>query len=101
MDMSADSEVTKQGRDGASVRLLPMSKEPFLAPTDRDMLPSERRSFVRTHRTCIFGYARRADGPSMSVVYYVPTDGDELLISTMAGRAKAKTAVRSGKVSLC
>lgn len=37
----------------------------------------------------------------MSVVYYVPTDGDELLISTMGGRAKAKTVARSGKVSLC
>jgi len=83
------------------VQLLPLSPEPFAAPTDRDMLPSERRAFVRTHRTCIFGYARRADGPSMSVVYYVPTDDDELLISTMRGRAKAKAVARSGKASLC
>src|SRR5215471_9192970 len=65
------------------------------------MLPSERREFVRTHRTCVFGYARRADGPSMSIVYYIPTDDDELLISTMAARAKAKSVARSGKVSLC
>jgi PPOX class probable F420-dependent enzyme len=83
------------------MKLLPLSPDPFTAPTDRDMLPSERREFVRTHRTCIFGYNRRADGPSMSVVYYVPTDGDELLISTMAGRAKAKAVRRAGKVSLC
>jgi PPOX class probable F420-dependent enzyme len=83
------------------MQLLPLATEPFVAPTDRDMLPSERREFVRTHRTCLFGYARRADGPSMSVVYYVPTDGDELLVSTMAGRAKAKAVARSGKVSLC
>jgi hypothetical protein len=54
------------------MRLLPLSKDPFQAPTDRDMLPSERRSFVETHRTCVFGYARRSDGPAMSVVYYVP-----------------------------
>ena len=83
------------------MQLLPLASEPFVAPTDRDMLPSERRQFVRTHRTCVFGYARRADGPSLSIVYYIPTDDDELLISTMRGRAKAKAVARTGKVSLC
>lgn len=83
------------------MQLLPLASRPFVAPTDRDMLPSERREFVRTHRTCVFGYARRADGPSMSIVYYIPTDDDELLISTMRSRAKAKALVRNGKVSLC
>jgi hypothetical protein len=34
-----------------------ISADPFSAPTDRDMLPSERRTLVRTHRTCVFGYA--------------------------------------------
>jgi hypothetical protein len=65
------------------------------------MLPSERREFVRAHRTCVFGYGRRSDGPAMSIVYYVPTETDELLVSTMGGRAKAKAAARLGKVSLC
>src|SRR5215470_9639174 len=65
------------------------------------MLPSERREFVRTHRTCVFGYARRADGPSMSIVYYIPTDDDDLLVSTMRGRGKTRAVERSGKVSLC
>ena len=83
------------------MQLLPLAEAPFVAPTDRDMLPSERREFVRTHRTCVFGYARRADGPSMSIVYYIPTDDDELLISTMGGRAKAKAVARTGKASLC
>ena len=83
------------------MKLLPLAAKPFIAPTDRDMRPSERREFVRTHRTCVFGYARRADGPSMSIVYYIPTDEDELLISTMGDRAKAKAVARSGKVSLC
>ena len=82
------------------MNLLAMS-DPFTAPTDRDMLPSERREFVRTHRTCVYGYGRRCDGPAMSVVYYVPTNTDELLVSTMAGRAKAKAAERLGKASLC
>ena len=81
--------------------LLPLAPEPFTASTDRDMLPSERRAFVRTHRTCVFGYGRRHDGPAMSVVYYVPTDDDELLISTMAARSKARAIARNPKVSLC
>jgi hypothetical protein len=83
------------------VKILPLSSDPFTAPTDRDMLPSERREFVRTHRTCVFGYARRIDGPAMSIVYYVPTDEDELLVSTMRDRAKAKAVARGGKISLC
>jgi hypothetical protein len=99
--MSAASGTTNQDGDGRSVRLLPMSKDPFEAPTDRDMLPSERRSFVQTHRTCIFGYGRRSDGPAMSVVYYVPGDNDDLFVATMADRAKAKAVLRNGKISLC
>ena len=83
------------------MKLLPLSPQPLVAPTDRDMLPSERREFVRTHRTCVFGYARRADGPSMSIVYYIPTDDDELLISTMGARSKTKAVARAGKISLC
>jgi hypothetical protein len=37
----------------------------------------------------------------MSVVYYVPTEDDELLVSTMAGRSKAFAVGRDPKVSLC
>jgi hypothetical protein len=81
--------------------LLPLAAEPLTVPTDRDMLPSERRTFVRTHRTCVFGYRRLKDGPAMSVVYYVPTDDDQLLVSTMAGRGKARAIGRDGKASLC
>jgi PPOX class probable F420-dependent enzyme len=60
----------------------------------------ERRDFVRNHRTAIFGYGRKAHGPSMSCVYYV-MDGDDILVSTMLGRAKAKAVQRNPKVSLC
>jgi len=60
----------------------------------------ERRQFVRDHRTCIFGYARKADGPAMTVVYYV-MDGDDLLVSTMAERGKARAVARDARVSLC
>jgi len=99
--VSAARAVTNEGGDPTSVRLRPLSKDPFQAPTDRDMLPSERRQFVRTHRTGVFGYGRRSDGPAMSVVYYIPAENDDLLVATMAGRAKAKAVVRSGKISLC
>jgi len=78
-----------------------MSKDPFHAPTDRDMLPSERRLFVNTHRTCVFGYGRRSDGPAMSIVYYIPSESGDLFVSTMADRAKAKAVTRNGKISLC
>jgi PPOX class probable F420-dependent enzyme len=60
----------------------------------------ERRKFVRDHRTCIFGYNRKHDGPAMTVVYYI-MDGDQLLVSTMADRAKAKAVQRDPHVSLC
>jgi hypothetical protein len=99
--MNPVNGMTSQESDGASVRLLPLSKDPYQAPVDRDMLPSERRLFVSTHRTCIFGYSRQADGPAMSVVYYIPAENGDLLVATMADRAKAKAVTRNGKVSLC
>jgi PPOX class probable F420-dependent enzyme len=61
---------------------------------------AERQEFVRKHRTCIFGYNRKNDGPAMTVVYYV-LDGDDMLISTMAARAKALAVRRNPKVSIC
>jgi PPOX class probable F420-dependent enzyme len=64
------------------------------------MNPEERRAFVRDHRTCVFGYARREHGPAMTVTYYV-TDGDDILVSTMAARSKAKAVERDPRVSLC
>jgi PPOX class probable F420-dependent enzyme len=64
------------------------------------MTPAERRQFVRDHRTAIFGYNRKQDGPAMTIVYYA-MDGDDILVSTMAAREKAKAVKRNGKVSLC
>lgn len=37
----------------------------------------------------------------MSIVYYVPTDTDELLVSTMRDRGKARVTAKNPKVSLC
>lgn len=61
---------------------------------------NERKDFVRNHRTAVFGYQRKSDGPAMSIVYYV-MDGDDILVSTMAARGKAGAVRRNPKVSLC
>jgi hypothetical protein len=65
------------------------------------MNQQERRQFVYDHRTCVFGYPRKGHGPAMTIVYYVMNGGDELLISTMAARGKARAVDRDGRVSLC
>ena len=64
------------------------------------LTPADRREFVRSHRTAIFGYRRKDDGPAMTALYYV-MDGDDILISTMRTRAKARAVARDPKVSLC
>lgn len=64
------------------------------------MNQAERRHFVAVHRTCVFGFQRLAGPPSMSIVYYV-VSGDDLLISTMRERAKAKAIRRTREASLC
>jgi PPOX class probable F420-dependent enzyme len=60
----------------------------------------QRMAFVRAHRTAIFGFNRKNDGPAMSAVYYV-MDGNDMLVSTMEGRGKVKAVRRNPKVSLC
>ena len=64
------------------------------------MNQAERRAFVADHRTCIFGFQRKHGPPSMSVVYYV-MDGDDILISTMAERAKARAVRRTHEAAIC
>ena len=64
------------------------------------MTPEERAEFLKTHRFCVVGYGRKAGPPSLSPVYYV-MDGDDLLISTQANRAKAKAALRDPRMTVC
>ena len=64
------------------------------------MTPEERRQFVLDHRTAIFGYNRAEHGPAMSIVFY-SADPEEIVVSTMAERAKAKAVARNQRVSLC
>src|SRR5690349_11523780 len=66
-----------------------VASAPDAPPTD-DAERERRRAFVAEHRTAVFGYPRRDDGPSMSVVYYVMDGDDRILVSTMRDRGKAK-----------
>ena len=61
---------------------------------------SERHANVENNHMCIFGYERLQAAPSMSVVYYT-LDCDHILLSTIAGRAKANAVDRTGRFSLC
>ncbi|MGH2882574.1 MAG: pyridoxamine 5'-phosphate oxidase family protein [Solirubrobacteraceae bacterium] len=77
-----------------------MASEPDSRPMD-DVERARRRAFVAEHRAAVFGYPRREDGPSMSVVYYVMDGDDRVLVSTMRDRGKAKAVARNSRVSLC
>src|SRR5438477_13061393 len=60
----------------------------------------ERLASVHSHRIAVFGVNRQHHGPAMTIVYYV-MDGNDILVSTMEARGKAKAVKRSPKVSLC
>src|SRR3712207_2725243 len=63
-------------------------------------MDERQREFLTSHRLCVVGVARRNGPPSLSPVYYI-TDGDDLLISTTASRAKAKLSRKNSEVSVC
>ena len=64
------------------------------------MTPEERRDFLNANRFCVVAYSRSSGPPALSPVYYV-MDGEDLLISTQAGRAKTKALQRDPNVSVC
>lgn len=64
------------------------------------MTPEERKKFLNENRYCVIAYGRKSGPPAMSPVYYV-VDGDDLLISTQAGRMKGKVLAKEREVSVC
>ncbi|MFQ5473358.1 MAG: TIGR03618 family F420-dependent PPOX class oxidoreductase [Dehalococcoidia bacterium] len=64
------------------------------------MTPEERKKFLEENRYCVVAYNRKTGPPAMSPVYYV-MDGDDILISTQAGRAKGSVLARRPEVSVC
>ncbi|MCH8813675.1 MAG: TIGR03618 family F420-dependent PPOX class oxidoreductase [Chloroflexi bacterium] len=64
------------------------------------MTPEERKKLLEENRYCVVGYNRNEGPPALSPVYYV-MDGDDILISTQAGRAKGRVLARNPEVSVC
>ncbi len=63
-------------------------------------MTDDQRAFLNTNRWAVIAY-NRADGPpALSPVYYV-MDGDDLLFSTQATRAKGRVLARNPHVSVC
>ena len=63
-------------------------------------MDDQQREFLTSHRLCVVGVARPKGPPSLSPVYYI-MDGDDLLISTAASRAKARLIRKNPEVSVC
>ncbi len=64
------------------------------------MTPEERTKFLEEHRLAIVGVPRRTGAPQLSPVYYA-MDGEDLIISTTATRAKTLSVKRDSRVSVC
>jgi PPOX class probable F420-dependent enzyme len=64
------------------------------------MITAEQREFLESNRLCILGYARKDGPPALSPVYYY-LDGDDIVISTTALRAKGRAGRRNTPMSVC
>lgn len=65
------------------------------------MLGNEQQdAFVSAHRWAVITTLRASGKPSSSVVAYA-REGDELVVSTPAGRLKTRTLERDPRVNLC
>jgi len=62
--------------------------------------PEQRKEFLSEHRLAIVGAVRANGQPQLSPVYYA-MDGDDLLVSTTADRAKTKAVRRDSRVTVC
>lgn len=58
------------------------------------------RAFASKVKTCAVG-TTRPDGSVRQSVTYFALDGDKILISTVADRAKARDVTRTGRASVC
>jgi PPOX class probable F420-dependent enzyme len=63
-------------------------------------LTDELSEFIDRHPVGVLATRASDDRPRQSLVYFV-RDGDRLLISTLAGRLKARDVRRTGWASLC
>jgi PPOX class probable F420-dependent enzyme len=61
---------------------------------------AQQDAFITTHRWAVITTLRASGRPSSSVVAYA-RQGDELVVSTPAGRLKTRTLERDPRVTLC
>src|SRR5207253_9703158 len=94
-DPAREARRQRSDRRGAERGVDPVNKEKSRTT------PEERREYVRTTRTAVFGHDRKDDGPAMSLVHYASDPDGTIVVSTTAGRAKTRAVSRDGKVSLC
>jgi PPOX class probable F420-dependent enzyme len=64
------------------------------------VISEEDKIFLADHRFLVMGVERREGPPALSPLYYV-MQGDQLLISTRATRAKTASLRRNPEVSVC
>jgi PPOX class probable F420-dependent enzyme len=64
------------------------------------MITDEHREFLQDQRLCVVGYARKSGSPALSPAYYY-LEGDDIVISTTASRAKGKAGRRNPEMSVC
>ena len=69
-----------------------------------DVVPQQVRNFLATSTTCVVATTRPDGSVRQSVVYFLfaEVDGtDCIVMSTVAGRAKALDVARTGTMSVC
>jgi len=69
-----------------------------------DVVPQQIRNFLATTTTCVVATTRPDGSVRQSVVYFLfaEVDGtDCIVMSTVAGRAKALDVARNGQMSVC
>ena len=63
---------------------------------------SERElNFLNEDRFGVLATVNADGSPQQTVMWYLPVDGDTILMNTKKGRVKDRNLVRDGRVSLC
>jgi PPOX class probable F420-dependent enzyme len=64
-------------------------------------LSNQMSEFLNEIRFGVLATVNADGSPQQTVMWYLPIDGDTILMNTKKGRMKDKNLVRDGRVSLC
>ncbi len=64
-------------------------------------LSSQMSEFLNEVRFGVLATVNADGSPQQTVMWYLPIDGDTILMNTKKGRMKDRNLVRDGRVSLC